>query len=366
MKKKAKDRPKDGKSRQENLNTQPHVVQRVFNNADVLTQGWFPVCKSTELKRGSACSFKIFKQRLVFYRGESGQVYALDAFCPHLGADLGNGRVVGEQIQCYFHQWELNAQGQVAKIACRPSLDASFRKTCNRAYPVREAYGHIWVFSAPEASHELVKPAGFENAELSALFVKEITLFAHHHVMMANATDLQHFATVHKVDIAFDYQVDDSEAGIFTWTFRGSISESTLKGRLARRLLGPEYEYRVKFAGGSIVTISYGSDQYLWGRKLPSLQVLWGALPQENGISKVRIFFVTQKRPGLLGKLTNGLLYFLTGLMLAMLRDEDIEAFPNMRFNTHRLIKEDASLARFIQLTNKLDLSDWGELPSPS
>jgi hypothetical protein len=32
-----------------------------------------------------------------------------------------------------------------------------------------------------------------------------------------------------------------------------------------------------------------------------------------------------------------------------------------MRFNTHRLIKEDQSLGRLIQLTNKLELSDWGQ-----
>lgn len=365
MKKKTKNMPKDGLSRQENLLSQPHIQQRVFNNAVVLTQGWFPICPSKGLKRGQAFSSRILNQRVVVFRGESGQVYAMDAFCPHLGADLGNGRVKGERIQCYFHQWELNADGSIAQIACRKSLDDSFKKTTNRAYPTQEAYGHIWVFSAQKALHELPKPAGFETEQVSALYVKEITLFAHHHVMMANGIDLQHFATVHKLDIDFDYQIEDTEQGVFQWTLRGKIPDTSFKGRLARHLLGEEYEYRVKFAGGSIVTITYGSDQRFMGKKLPSLQVLWGCLPQENGISKVRIFFVTKTRKGLIGKLTNGLLYFLTLLMLSMLRDEDIDAFPNMRFNTHRLIKEDTSLARFIQLTNKLDLSDWGHIKQP-
>jgi len=48
---KAKHRPKDGISRKENLNTQPHSVQKVFNNSLVLTRGWFPVCKTSKLKK---------------------------------------------------------------------------------------------------------------------------------------------------------------------------------------------------------------------------------------------------------------------------------------------------------------------------
>ncbi|MEZ0373605.1 MAG: Rieske 2Fe-2S domain-containing protein [Candidatus Sericytochromatia bacterium] len=353
--------PKDGASRAENLRSQPPVEQRVFNNQRVLPKGWYPVCAARALRPGTCRSFKIFRQRIVVYRTESGAVHALDAFCPHLGADLGNGRVVGERIQCYFHQWEYAGDGALARIPCRKLLDQGLEGVRARAYPVTEAYGHLWVFSAPEASHALPKPPTLEDQELSALFIKEITLFAHHHVMMANGVDLQHFASVHKLDIDFDYQIQADESGVFDWTLKGEIPTNTLKGRLARWLLGPTFEYHARFAGGSIVTLTYGSNQRFKGLKLPSLQMLWGCLPMENGISKARIFLVTKKRHGLTGRLTNGLMYFLTVLLLTMLRDEDIEAFPHMRFNTHRLIKEDASLARLIQLMNKLELSDWGD-----
>lgn len=359
---KAKHAPKDGASFGENLRSQPHVIQRVFNNGKVLTQGWFPVCASKALKAGQSESYKILRQRIVVFRTASGKLHALDAFCPHLGADLGNGRVIGERIQCYFHQWEYAGDGSLARIPCRPSLDQGLDKVKNRSYPVTEAYGHIWVFSAPEATHALPVPPTFEGRQMSALFLKEVTLFAHHHVMMANGVDLQHFASVHQLDIDFDYRIQESEAGVFDWVLRGELPTDTLKARLARWLLGPTFEYRTRFAGGSIVTLTYGSDQYFKGIKLPSIQILWGCLPLENGISKARIFLVTQARKGPIGKLTNGLMYFLSLLLLTMLRDEDVEAFPHMRFNTHRLIKEDASLARLIQLTNKLALSDWGDL----
>lgn len=361
---KASQAPKDGASFGENLRSQPHVNQRVFNNRRVLTQGWFPICPARELKPGTARSYRIFQQRIVVFRTASGRVHALDAFCPHLGADLGNGRVIGERLQCYFHQWEYDGDGQLARIPCRQRLDQGLDRIGNRSYPISEAYGHLWVFSAPEATHALPVPPTLEGRPLTALFLKEVTLFAHHHVMMANGVDLQHFASVHQLDIAFDYQIEASEQGVFDWVLRGELPVNTLKGRLARWLLGPTFEYRTRFAGGSVVSLTYGSDQYFRGRKLPSLQILWGCLPLDNGTSKARIFLVTEQRPGLWGRLVNAGIYALTIALLTMLRDEDVGAFPHMRFNTHRLIREDASLARLIQLTNKLALSDWGEVPA--
>jgi phenylpropionate dioxygenase-like ring-hydroxylating dioxygenase large terminal subunit len=357
---KAKYRAKDGISRLENLGSQPHIEQRVFNNDQIVTLGWYPVCISKEIKNKKAKSFKIFKQRIVVYRDEDGEVRALDAFCPHLGADLGNGKVVGKHLQCYFHRWEFDKEGSLTKIPCLDKLDDSLKQTKLRSYPVKEEYGHIWVYSGDEAAHNVIKPTGLEDKEVTALYLKEITLFAHHHVMMANGVDLQHFATVHALDIKFDYLVDENSDGTFIWKLKGKIPTDNLKGKLAKFLFGEEFEYHVKFAGGSLITISYGVGAKVLGIKVPSLNVLWGCLPQINGISKVRIFFVTEKYSGLFGKFKSMISYFFTFFLLMMLRDEDIEAFPNMRFNAHRLIGADKSLGRFIQIINKCELSDWG------
>lgn len=354
--------PKDGISRTENLKTQPHNIQKIFNNDKVLTKGWYPVCASSELKKGEAKSFKFLNQRVVVFRTKSSQLKGIDAFCPHLGADLGNGRVVDENIQCYFHQWEFDGEGSLKKIPCKKQLDDSFSSVKNNSYPVQELYGHVWIFSDSAKSHDVIRPTVLEDQEVSAIFLKEITLFAHHHVMMANGVDLQHFATVHALDIKFDYDVSESDDGTFVWKLKGKIPKTTIKGKLATMLLGDDFEYHVKFAGGSLITISYGVNAKILGFNFPALNVLWGCLPQLNGISKVRIFFVTKKRTGLIGKLKNFSLYFLTFFLLMMLRDEDIEAFPNMRFNTHRLIDADQSLARFIQMINKSERSYWGEV----
>ena len=64
------DAPKDGHTRLENVHTQPLVVHRVFANPDVLTEGWYPVCRSGELRKKQARSFVIGAQRIALYRGE--------------------------------------------------------------------------------------------------------------------------------------------------------------------------------------------------------------------------------------------------------------------------------------------------------
>jgi phenylpropionate dioxygenase-like ring-hydroxylating dioxygenase large terminal subunit len=352
---------RDGHTRSENLTSQPLKHQKVFNSQGKLTKGWFPVCPSKEIGKKGTYSFSILNQRVALYRGEDGKVRALDAFCPHLGTDLSNGDVIGNNIRCYFHQWELNESGNVCKIKCREEVSESLKKIKNNSYPTQELYGHIWVFSDSEKNHDLPHPSTMEDEKVSAIFIKEIYLYAHHHIMMANGIDLQHFAAVHNLDIKFSFEVKDHENGIFEWTLEGKIPTDNIKGKLARFFLGENFKYHVKFAGGSIVSITYGSKQKFLGCNLPSLQILWACTPLANGLSKVKIFFITKNRRGIIGKIINAWLYFLTAALIWLLRDEDIQAFPNMRFNTDHLLKEDESLAKFISSINKLELSKWGD-----
>ncbi len=52
------------------------------------------------------------------FRGQDGKAYVVDAYCPHLGANLAvGGRVVGGCIECPFHGWQFRgADGKCVKI----------------------------------------------------------------------------------------------------------------------------------------------------------------------------------------------------------------------------------------------------------
>lgn len=54
--------------------------------------------------------FRFTGQNFVVFRTESGEVHIFDAYCPHLGANLGVGGIVkGDCIECPFHQWSFRA-----------------------------------------------------------------------------------------------------------------------------------------------------------------------------------------------------------------------------------------------------------------
>ncbi|CAG2107313.1 unnamed protein product [Medioppia subpectinata] len=78
---------------------------------------------SSQLPVNGVKPFEMCGQQLVAFRGATGAVHVLSAYCPHLGANLGvGGHVVTESesgddcIQCPFHGWRFGGDGQCKRI----------------------------------------------------------------------------------------------------------------------------------------------------------------------------------------------------------------------------------------------------------
>ena len=56
--------------------------------------GWFIVGFASDLAAGQVKRVHYFGEELVLFRTESGQVHVLDAYCQHLGANMGVGGTV--------------------------------------------------------------------------------------------------------------------------------------------------------------------------------------------------------------------------------------------------------------------------------
>ncbi|TNE90950.1 MAG: aromatic ring-hydroxylating dioxygenase subunit alpha [Deltaproteobacteria bacterium] len=353
--------PKDGHTRTENRWTQPLRERRAFGRTDVLTEGWYPACRSRELGPAKARSVRIGSQRIALYRGESGQAYALDAFCPHMGADLGNGTVHGETVRCGLHGWRYDATGACAGTGCEAKAPATAKV---QAWPVHEAFGTIWVFAGPEASHPFPTCPGLDGREVDALRVGKVRLYAHHHAMMTGGIDLQHFKAVHGLDIRFDYETREPAPGVLDYHLEGDIPDGGWRARVGKRLVGPQFRYALRVAGGSIAAISYGMDQRLGGtgRALPSLNVLWGCMPLEDGVSEVDIYLLAEKGPGVRAQLKWALRIATTLGLLAVLDDDDKRAFPHMRFDPGALTREDRAVIEMMKHLDALPISAWSEV----
>ena len=97
------------------------VYTRAFNNPDRVIEGWYWTLRSRQVRRGRARAFDFFGRELVLYRGDDDRVYALDAYCPHMGAHLAEGKVEGTAIRCLFHAWKFTSAGACVEIPCQPA-----------------------------------------------------------------------------------------------------------------------------------------------------------------------------------------------------------------------------------------------------
>lgn len=96
----------------------------------IYPNSWYDVMRSDDLPSGQVKAVTLLEKHLVVFRTEKGKVCIMDAYCPHLGANLGVGGVVKDDcIKCPFHGWEFNGEtGQCTAIPYTDKVPA-FAKT---------------------------------------------------------------------------------------------------------------------------------------------------------------------------------------------------------------------------------------------
>ena len=58
--------------------------------------------------------FCFVDKNLAVFRGEDGVAYVVDAYCPHLGANMSVlGKVIRNCLQCPFHGWTFRGEDGV-------------------------------------------------------------------------------------------------------------------------------------------------------------------------------------------------------------------------------------------------------------
>lgn len=339
-------------SYQENLASQPVNQSKVFNRADILTCGWLPLCPSKKIKKNCVRSFSLFNQRVAVFRIEDGSLAAIDAYCPHMGADLGNGQVIKNQLQCYFHQWNFGKDGTCSKLK---------GKKVN-SYPIEEKYGYIWIFPDSIAPYPVPCPPELENCELDSVHLFKTKLFVHQHVLMAGGIDLQHFKSVHKLDIDFQYQVSTSDnEQNFIWDLKGILPQKTFLQKIGHYITGGPFRYKALFSGGTITSLTYGNSLKFRNKyfDLPTTSIIWAATPHYKNVSDVDIFLIMKKEKGILGIIKRPLKIISALILQLALKDDDVKAFPHMRFDLTNPTEQDKSVLDLASRLEGINLSPW-------
>ena len=154
---------------------------------------WYLWGRSRELAN-SPISRTVFGKRLVAWRDSSGRPIVLSAQCSHLGADLGQGRVIGDRLQCAFHHWEYGADGQCVHIPASVTIPPT---ACQTSWPVTERHGLLFLFNGPTPRFELPFFSGCNPHDFTPARLISALVDCPWYLIGANAFDAQHFHAAH-------------------------------------------------------------------------------------------------------------------------------------------------------------------------
>lgn len=254
--------------------------------------GWFQVAWSDEIGIGDVHSMKYFDQEMVAWRADSGRLTVMNAYCEHLGAHLGyGGKVVDDVLQCPFHGWQWSQQG---RNVCIPYQDRPNKGRRIRTYPVVERNESVYIwhdvlgrepfFDAPDVF------TGFGDGATAADYYPQQRLFErglemHPQYVLENGVDFAHFKYVHKTPINPVFTRHDFDQPVsyvdFTITFSGDDGQ------------------RIEDVGSGVEAINGGLGIAVtksWG--MIDNRTISAITPVDEAISDVRFMVYIGRTPG--------------------------------------------------------------------
>ncbi len=162
-------------------------------------RGWYCVGKS-EHYDNTPTSLEYFGgKKMVGYRGTEGQFIVLDAYCPHMGADMALGFVEGNSLRCNFHAWRWGEDGVCDDIPYAKNIPA---KACIKSWPTLERNGLVYIYYDPEDNppvegEEPIVLDELINDDWSDWNMEIIKINTSPRELVDNIADKAHFGPIH-------------------------------------------------------------------------------------------------------------------------------------------------------------------------
>lgn len=187
-------------------------------------RGWFMIGKSEDATTVPV-GVRYFGQDLVLYRGESGNAYLMEAYCPHMGTHLAKNttsyvikdgvHVQGDNIRCPYHGWRFGPDGQCNQIPYSPMKPPKAAKL--KSFKVVERAGCLWVWNDPEEMEADVELPPFEQWDAPNWVNWDIRplgeLACHPQEIVDNMADKAHLEPVHG-SIEMEYFHNEFEGAV--------------------------------------------------------------------------------------------------------------------------------------------------------
>ncbi|KAL7295688.1 hypothetical protein TKK_0011041 [Trichogramma kaykai] len=190
----------------------------VGNIPPIYPNGWFALAQSSEIKNGQVKQIVALGENFAVYRTENGIVRIVDAYCPHLGANMGiGGKVRGEDLECPFHSWRFcGATGKCTYIPyAKKGVPDVIKATPYECLEVNDLI-FVWYHSNKEPPTWWPEPIPqISNRTWTYQGYNEFFVNCHIQDIPENGADWAHLTAVHGPSILDSYL---SEAVKHSWT----------------------------------------------------------------------------------------------------------------------------------------------------
>jgi 3-ketosteroid 9alpha-monooxygenase subunit A len=163
-------------------------------------RGWHCLGPADEFTDGKPHSVQAFGEKLVVFATSGGSVKVLDAYCRHMGGDLSQGTIKGDEVACPFHDWRWGGDGRCKKIPYARRVPPRAR---TRAWNTLVQDRLLFLWNDPEGNpppDEVTIPRieGAESPEWTDWIWKKFVVEGSNcREIVDNVVDMAHFFYVH-------------------------------------------------------------------------------------------------------------------------------------------------------------------------
>lgn len=182
-----------------------HRQQQLASYPAPFLGGWYAFAHEEDLPPGGILAFDIDGEALVAFRSRENpqEIGVLDRHCPHLGADLSQGKVCAGALECPFHSWQFATDGRVVKVPySAATLKAGLRA---RRWFATDFHGVLCVYVAQDPAqrgeappYDLRRFARLDEGRMVLRGRRDAGLLRLHIAELAeNSADVAHFRYLH-------------------------------------------------------------------------------------------------------------------------------------------------------------------------
>ena len=155
---------------------------------------WYPVEYVGAVGPGQIIEVTFWGKDFAIFRGQDGQLRAIENRCAHRQLKLTTGEVRGCQVVCPYHGWSFDGDGRLVDIP-HELFDKNMPNIRLPDFEVRERYGLIWLFPGERdraASVAMPEIPEIEGPNAWACVPVDFTWNAHHSMIIDNVSDFTH------------------------------------------------------------------------------------------------------------------------------------------------------------------------------